>query len=81
MTRDNLIKFLKENYKPNEVLLWQTLSFEDVEPHSIASVSVETWEDFVEKQEYYGEIHDEISELVVEKFNDFNFTEEEEEVE
>jgi hypothetical protein len=78
MTRDNLIKFLQENYEPDEELLWQTLSFDDVKPHAIASVGVGTWAEFVEKQEYYGEIADEISELVVDKFNDYTLTEEEE---
>ena len=78
MTRDNLIKFLQDNYEPDEELLWQTLSFADVENHAIASVSVETWGEFVEKQEYYGEIADVISELVVEKFNDYTLTEPEE---
>lgn len=79
MTRNDLIKFLKETYEPDTELIWQTISFEDVEPHSIASVGVETWKEFVEKQERFCEIADEISELVVDKFNEYCFTEDEEE--
>ena len=70
MTRDNLIKFLQENYKPDEELLWQTLSFDDVEGYAELA-SPQTWQDFVDYNERYSTIADEISDIVIEGYRDF----------
>jgi hypothetical protein len=77
MTRNNLIKFLKETYEPNEQLVWQTISYEDVEDKVAEAIpkyyeaTPESWADFIESQEYYGELADQISELVFNKFVEY----------
>lgn len=77
MTRDNLIKFLKETYEPKEQLVWQTISYEDVEDKVAETISKyykstpEIWADFIESEEYYGELADNISELVFNKFVEY----------
>jgi hypothetical protein len=70
MTRDNLIKFLKENYKPKEQLVWQTIAYEDL-AEEVEYSTPDNWSEFIEKQNYYGELADEISELVFNKYYDF----------
>jgi len=70
MTRDGLIKFLQENYKPDEELLWQTMSFADVEGYAELA-SAQTWQDFVDNNERYNTIADEISDLVIEGYRTY----------
>jgi hypothetical protein len=71
MTRDGLIKFLQENYTPDEELLWQTFSFAEAgEPyHDLASP--QTWLDFVDNNERYNTIADEISNIVIEGYSTY----------
>lgn len=70
MTRNELIKFLEENYEPDTELIWQTISFEDV-ANGIESGSLELWKKFIEQQEYYGELAEKISEDVFNEFFEF----------
>ena len=73
MTRDDLIKFLQKNYKPDEELVWQTMSFEDVAPYveRFDLATKELWEEFIQNQDYYGSLADDYSQRCVEEFNDF----------
>jgi hypothetical protein len=73
MTRDDLVKFLTETYEPDEQLVWQTICLDDVE-NGVEGATPDLWEDFIENQEYYGELADEISEAVFNKF--FEYVEE-----
>ena len=70
MTRDGLIQFLQENYEPDEELLWQTMSFADVEGYADLA-SPQTWQDFVDNNERYNTIADEISDLVIEGYRTY----------
>jgi len=74
MTRAELVKFLEDNYEPDEQLVWQTMSFDDVE-NGIESVGLTadegTWNEFVAKQDYYGGLATEFSEMTFNAFYDF----------
>ena len=70
MTRDNLIKFLEETYKPNEELIWQTIEFEDV-AGEIEDATTELWEAFVDSQERYPSVADSFSRDVADEFRTF----------
>jgi hypothetical protein len=70
MTRDKLIQFLTETYEPDEQLVWQTICLDDVE-NGVEGATPELWEDFIENQEYYGVLADEMSEAVFNKFYEF----------
>lgn len=70
MTRTELVKFLNGSYEPKEQLVWQTIAFDDV-ANGIENATRENWEEFVEQQEHYGELADEISELVFNAFYEF----------
>jgi signal-transduction protein with cAMP-binding, CBS, and nucleotidyltransferase domain len=69
MTRDQLIKFLKENYKPDEELIWQTIEFDDVVEDE--SISYELWQAFVESQKRYPSLADSFSRDVADEFRTF----------
>ena len=74
MTRDNLIKFLTEQYEPNEELVWQTISYEDVEnalAEQLPQLTPGYWVGFVEKQDYYGNLATSFSEDTFSEFYDF----------
>ena len=78
MTREQLVKFLEENYEPDEQLVWQTMSFDDVEngiKESGIKADQDTWDEFVEKQDYYGELATEFSEMTFNSFYVFLRTE------
>jgi|688.fasta_scaffold05142_16 hypothetical protein len=70
MTRDNLIKFLEETYKPDEELIWQTIEFEDV-AGEIEDATTELWEAFVDSQERYSSVADSFSRDVADEFRTF----------
>jgi signal-transduction protein with cAMP-binding, CBS, and nucleotidyltransferase domain len=69
MTRDQLIEFLKENYKPDEELIWQTIEFDDVVEDE--SISYELWQAFVESQKRYPSLADSFSRDVAYEFRTF----------
>jgi hypothetical protein len=46
MSRDELIKFLTENYEPDTELIWQTMRYEDLE--GIDGATPELWSKFIE---------------------------------
>ena len=66
MTRDNLIKFLTEEYEPDTELVWQTITFADVE--SVDGSTEELWSKFVSEQDYYASLAEMFSE---DAFNEF----------
>lgn len=70
MTRDNLIKFLEETYKPDEELIWQTIEFEDV-AGEIEDATTELWVAFVDSQERYSGLADSFSRDVADEFRTF----------
>lgn len=70
MTRAELVKFLEEQYQPDEELVWQTISYDDV-ANGVERATPNNWVEFIENQEYYGELADEISELVFNAFYEF----------
>ncbi len=78
MTRAELVKFLEENYEANEVLLWQTMSFDDVENIGEEGrvVSKEAWIDFVEDLNKYNPIAEQFSEATREVFFDYLYNQE-----
>jgi hypothetical protein len=69
MTRDNLIKFLKETYKPDEELMWQTIEFDDVVEDE--TVPYELWQAFISSQERYPSLADSFSRDVADEFRTF----------
>jgi signal-transduction protein with cAMP-binding, CBS, and nucleotidyltransferase domain len=69
MTRNQLIKFLKENYKPDEELIWQTIEFDDVVEDE--TISYELWQAFVESQKRYPSLADSFSRDVADEFRTF----------
>lgn len=69
MTRDNLIKFLKETYEPEEQLLWQTISYEDVS--DVEGRTPELWGRFLEYLDAYNWVAEEFSENSYEGFSKF----------
>jgi signal-transduction protein with cAMP-binding, CBS, and nucleotidyltransferase domain len=69
MTRDQLIEFLKENYKPDEELIWQTIEFDDVVEDE--TISYELWQAFVESQKRYPSLADSFSRDVADEFRTF----------
>lgn len=80
MSRDELVEFLKENYKPDEQLIWQTMSFDDVES-DIENATYELWEEFIEHLNTYNPIAEMFSRATVDIFHDwiYNPPEKEEE--
>lgn len=80
MTRDELVKFLEENYEPDEQLVWQTISFDDVES-SVENSTLEYWGEFIEHLNTHNPIAEMFSRVTVAEFHDwlYNPPEEEEE--
>jgi hypothetical protein len=70
MTRAELVKFLEQEYEPDEQLVWQTIRYDDV-ANGVERATPDNWVEFIENQEYYGELADEISELVFNAFYEF----------
>ena len=70
MTRAELVKFLEQEYEPDEQLVWQTIRYDDV-ADGVERATPDNWVEFIENQEYYGELADEISELVFNAFYEF----------
>jgi hypothetical protein len=70
MTRDDLVKFLQSNYEPDEQLVWQTISYEDLE-NGLDSATPEKWVAFVREQEYYGTLAEKFSDNAYNKFYEF----------
>jgi hypothetical protein len=69
MSRDGLIKFLTENYEPDEQLVWQTMCFSDVE--SVDGSTLLLWTEFVDLQERKGYLAGQFSENCFEEFYEF----------
>jgi len=70
MARAELVKFLEQEYEPDEQLVWQTIRYDDV-ANGVERATPDNWVEFIENQEYYGELADEISELVFNAFYEF----------
>ena len=66
MTRDKLIEFLQNNYEPDEQLVWQTITFTDVE--SVDGSTEELWSKFVREQDHYSSLAEMFGE---DAFNEF----------
>jgi hypothetical protein len=69
MTRAELVKFLTENYEPDEQLVWQTMCFSDVE--SADGATPQLWTEFVDFQDRKGYLAGQFSEACFEEFYDF----------
>lgn len=69
MTKEQLIAFIDDNYENGEHILFQTLSFKDIEPFTTGGK--EHWEEFVEFEASYTILAEEYSETAVNSFNDF----------
>lgn len=70
MTRDNLIQFLQDNYEPDEQLVWQTISYENVE-NGHDKATPEKWAEFIEYLSNYNYIAEEFSEQTFNGFHDY----------
>ena len=70
MTRDNLIKFLTETYEPNEQLVWQTITYEDV-ANGIERATPGHWEEFIESLETYNRVAENFSDNAFHEFFEF----------
>jgi hypothetical protein len=73
MTRTELVKFLEETYEPDEQLLWQTISYDDVE-NGIEEATPELWGRFLEYLDAHNWVAEEFSENSFQGF--YNFVEE-----
>lgn len=71
MTKEEVAKFIEGNYPEGEVIVWQTMTKEDVAMYQEEGISDAKWEAFVKNAEYYGNLADKISELIAEEFGDF----------
>jgi hypothetical protein len=84
MTRDDLVKFLQSNYEPNEKLVWQTISYEDV-ANGVERATPDNWEEFIESLDTHNYPAEQFSENAFSAFYEFvedlyKHPEEEEEV-
>lgn len=70
MSRDGLIKFLTENYEPDEQLVWQTVSFGDVK-NGVDGATLLLWTEFVDFQERKGYLAGQFSENCFDEFYEF----------
>jgi len=73
MTKEEVAKFIDGNYTDGQVIVWQTMSKEDVAMYQEEGISDAKWQAFVKNAEYYGNLADKISELIAEEFADFVF--------
>jgi len=78
MTREQLVSFLEQNYEPDEQLVWQTISFDDVvdgiEKRGIR-VGEESWASFIESLDTYNRLAENFSDNTFSEFYDFLTTE------
>ena len=70
MTRAELVKFLEETYEPEEQLLWQTISYDDVE-NGIEEATPELWGRFLKYLEAHNWVAEQFSENSFQGFYDF----------
>ena len=78
MTRKELVKFLTENYEPDEQLVWQTVSLEDV-ANDNKYATPEAWLEFIEKLDNHNELAEIFSKMTTEAFYDWLYNPEQEE--
>ena len=69
MNKQELITFINANYGDDELLIFQTISFKNIEPYTTGGK--EHWEEFVEYEASYSVLADEYTNLAVDSFNDF----------
>lgn len=70
MTRDNLIEFLKETYEPDTELVWQTMSYEDVE-NGVDNATPKLWTEFIESLDTYNRLAENFSDDTHNEFFEF----------
>jgi hypothetical protein len=78
MTRDELVKFLEDNYEADEQLVWQTVSFDDVD---VENSTLEDWKEFIEHLNTHNPIAEMFSWLTASTFHDWLYNPEEQEEE
>jgi len=69
MTRTELVKFLTDNYEPDEQLLWQTMCFDDVA--DLEGATEELWNNYLASLDSHNPIADGFSWETRDAFGDF----------
>lgn len=72
MTKEELVRFLENNYEDDEQLVWQVMTKGDVEATTYNDIDDEAWERFVETVDNDTSLADELSYKVVSFFEDWN---------
>lgn len=70
MTRDELVKFLTETYEPDTELVWQTISYDDVE-NGVEGATPQLWTEFIGYLDNYNPIAEKFSERTFSEFYEF----------
>lgn len=71
MNKQQLINFINDNYEDDELLIFQTISFSDIEPYLNTINAEKHWEEFVEYESAYSIIASDFTNSAVERFDDF----------
>jgi hypothetical protein len=70
MTRAELVKFLEQEYEPDEQLVWQTIRYDDV-ADGVERATPDNWVEFIESLDTHNYPAEQFSEIVFNAFYEF----------